>query len=155
MRHCIVATAFLAAGALGAEAQCLAPSNQAVLTASVEQGVNEMRQAAGLRPYATEARLAQAAQGHACDMAQNGFFGHQGSNGSNSHRRVQQTGFRTCLTAENIAWGFRDPARIVSGWMTSPGHRQNILLDRADSAGVGVAEGADGPVWVLVISRRC
>ena len=155
MRYWILAMAFLAAGALGAQAQCATPSNARALTGSLAQGVNEMRQSAGLPAYRFVPRLARAAQGHACDMIQNGFFGHQGSNGSSSHQRVEQTGFRTCLTAENIAGAFRDPADVVSAWMGSTGHRQNILLDQADSAGAGMGEGADGPVWVLVVARRC
>jgi uncharacterized protein YkwD len=35
-------------------------------------------------------------------------------------------------------------------WMNSPNHRANILSGAYSAAGVGIAIGADGQVWVAV-----
>ncbi len=39
--------------------------------------------------------------------------------------------------AENIAAGYTTPAAVVQGWMTSPGHRENILALDVWELGVG------------------
>jgi uncharacterized protein YkwD len=153
MRALVLVWALLWPGLVAA--QCVVPGNGAALAQGIGQGVNAARQAAGLRPLTVEVQLAAAAQRHACDMARTGSTGHRGSDGTNSHARVEATGFRTCLTAENIAWGFPDPSTVVTGWMNSPGHRSNLLHERVSAMGVGVAQSGQGPAWVLVLSRAC
>ena len=49
---------------------------------------------------------------------------------------------------ENIAQGQPDPASVMADWMTSDGHRANILNPAYASLGVGVHVGAGGPWWV-------
>lgn len=136
-------------------AQCVVPANGQAMAQGIYSGVNAQRNAQNLRGLAPDRALAEAAQIHACDIARTGEITHRGSDGTNSHRRVERAGFDTCLTAENLAWGFPDPGQIMSGWMNSDGHRRNILLDRTTSMGVGIAQGPQGPMWVLVLSRRC
>lgn len=48
----------------------------------------------------------------------------------------------TWLTPDEIV------AETVDGWLASPGHRRNLLLDHARREGVGVAIGDDGQVFV-------
>ena len=136
-------------------AQCAVPGNAAAMAGAVYAGVNAERAAAGRAALAPEARLAVAAQAQACDMATTGLRDHRGSDGSAVDERVRRAGFRTCLTAENIGWGYADAGRMLAGWMASPGHRGNILNDRVSAMGVGLAQGADGPQWVLVLARPC
>ena len=62
--------------------------DEAMLTKTSDTGVSSIH---GLAPLRYNTRLGQAAMTHACDMAQNGFFGHTGSNGSNSQARVRST----------------------------------------------------------------
>lgn len=150
---------FIVAAALwGAPAwaqNCPVPGNLAQLETAVGQGVNAFRQNAALRGLSPDPRLNAAAQSHACDMVLHGYHAHQGTDRSGPHDRVIRTGYRSCLTAENIAWGYPNPQDIVQGWSTSPGHRQNMELAQARHYGVGVAQGARGPVWVMVMARPC
>ncbi|SMY08741.1 CAP domain-containing protein [Flavimaricola marinus] len=136
-------------------AQCAAPGNAASLAQGIYAGVNAQRGVASLGALSPDRRLAQAAQAHACDVARAAVMSHRGTDGSNSHERVERTGFPTCLTAENLAWGYSDPAQVIAGWMRSDGHRRNIQLDRATSMGLGIAQGPQGPIWVLVFARSC
>ena len=54
------------------------------------------------------------------------------------------------------AWGAghpaTQPAKIVNGWMNSPGHRQEILTGRYQEMGIGVAcpPGAKDTFWCVV-----
>ena len=142
--------------AMPAAAQsCAAPGNLSALVSGLAQGVNAQRGAQGLGALRADPALMQAAQSHACDIARTGRVVHQGSDGRNSDQRVRAYGFRTCLTAENLAWGFPRPEQIVSGWMGSAGHRRNILLARATHYGAGVAQGSEGPMWVMVYAQQC
>ena len=152
----------LAAIILTCTAQAAAAANACALPATANQmaseiaaGVNAQRQANGLAPLAYNADLGRAATAHACDMAVNNFFSHQGSNGSSAHARVQAAGYRDCTVAENLAWGYPTAAQIIGGWMGSAGHRANMLHPRVKEMGIGITTGAKGPNWVLVLARRC
>ena len=136
-------------------AACTVPSAATDMVNGIAAGLNQARQSQGLARIGFNRQLAQAAQAQACDVAATGRFDHRGSDGSNSHTRVERTGYDTCLTAENLAWGFPDPSRIINGWMNSAGHRRNMLHPRIGEFGVGLAQGASGPVWVLVVARSC
>lgn len=143
-------------GATAAQAgDCTQPSQVQGMATGIAEGLNQMRRANGLPAISFNRRLSAAAQGQACDLASSGRFGHAGSDGSNSHTRVVRAGYDSCLTAENLAWGYPDAGRIIGGWMTSAGHRANMLHARVDEFGVGIANGPNGPIWVLVVARGC
>jgi uncharacterized protein YkwD len=138
-----------------AQGSCTAPADLQALVNGLGQGVNASRQGQGLRALRADRSLMQAAQTHACDIARHGRMTHQGADGTNSAQRAERAGFNTCLTAENLAWGFPRPEQIVAGWMGSAGHRRNILLDRATHYGIGIADGPQGPMWVMLYARQC
>ena len=134
---------------------CATPGDVNAMANEIAAGVNANRRANGQPPLAYNRRLAQAAMGHACDMAQNNFFGHNSSNGATVGARVTAAGYRHCLVAENLAWGYPQPAQIISGWMNSSGHRSNMLHPRATEFGIGITQGPKGPNWVLVLAKGC
>lgn len=138
-----------------AQSRCAVPTNLPALVSGLEIGVNAARRAEGLAPLRSDRRLAAAAHGHACDLSGSGVRTHRGSDGRNSHQRVGRAGFATCLTAENLAWGFPSAGQIVRGWLGSAPHRRNILLERTTHFGAGVADGPDGPIWVVVFAEAC
>lgn len=148
------AACLLALGATQAAA-CTTPANVNALATEVANGLNANRAANGLPPVQFNRRLGRAAMDHACDMSNNGFFGHSGSNGSDIVQRVNATGYRQCLVAENLAWGYPRSEQIVTGWMNSAGHRANMLHPRVEQFGVAITEGAKGPNWVLVLAKGC
>ena len=145
---------FTAQAAAAANA-CAVPANANQMASEIAAGVNAQRQANGLAPLAYNADLGRAATAHACDMAVNNFFGHQGSNGSNAQARVRSVGYRNCTVAENLAWGYPTASQIIGGWMGSSGHRANMLHPRVKEMGIGITNGTKGPNWVLVLGRRC
>jgi len=136
-------------------AACTTPANVNTLATEIANGLNASRAANGLPAVEFNRRLGRAAMSHACDMSNNGFFGHSGSNGSDIVQRVNATGYRQCLVAENLAWGYPRSEQIVTGWMNSAGHRANMLHPRVEQFGVAITNGAKGPNWVLVLARGC
>lgn len=136
-------------------ASCATPANVNALAQEIANGVNANRRANGQAALRFNRDLGEAAMSHACDMSRNGFFGHNGSNGSTVQRRVQNAGYQGCLVAENLAWGYPSSQQIINGWMNSPGHRTNMLHPRVAEFGVGITQGAKGPNWVLVLANGC
>lgn len=114
--------------------------------------VNGARADAGLTDLAPSDVLDRAAQGHASDMLERGFFGHVTPEGGTPFERfLAAGGNRWAVNGENIATCKGCPAppdtdrlrAFHEGWMQSPGHRENILFEGFDSFGFGIAGGGD------------
>lgn len=157
IRHAfaLCATLFLFAPHAEAANRCVTYANANALASDIAAGVNAARRAQGQPALRYNARLGQAAMKHACDMSVNNFFGHQGSDRSTVQARVRQSGYRDCLVAENLAWGYPASQQIMTGWMNSAGHRNNILHPRVAEMGIAITDGPKGPNWVLVLARSC
>ena len=80
--------------------------------------------------------LSQAALAHAQDMLRYGYFEHTGHDGSSPAQRIATTGYHYRLVGENLASGPQTPEEAVQGWMSSPGHCQNIMDPRFAELGV-------------------
>lgn len=107
--------------------------------------VNAARAEAGCRPLTADERLARAAQGHADDMAAQGYFSHTSLDGRSFADRVRDAGHPR-PGGENIAQGQRSAEEVHEAWMGSPAHRDNILNCDFTALGVGVNTGAR--TWV-------
>jgi uncharacterized protein YkwD len=116
---------------------------------------NVERTAHGCPALRIDDRLIAAARAHSTDMVQRGYFSHTGSNGSDFVAREVKAGYsRNGASAENIAWGYRTPQDVVTGWMHSPGHRANILNCRSVAVGVGLAyTGGGSAYWTQDFGR--
>ncbi|MCU4652605.1 CAP domain-containing protein [Roseibacterium sp. SDUM158016] len=104
-----------------------------------------------VRPLGYSPALQAAAETHAEYLSRTGNFSHAGPGGSTPRSRAARAGYRSCLTAENIARGQPDIRSVVAEWMNSPGHRANILNAQVTQYGFARA----GSVWVLVLARPC
>lgn len=110
---------------------------------------NLERRKAALPPLKLRSELALAAQRHAEDMARRGYFDHVSPEGVQFDARAAQAGYRGQALGENIAMGGRDAAATMAMWMSSEGHRQNILDPDAREIGVGIAGRDRRAVMVL------
>ncbi|MEV0561630.1 CAP domain-containing protein [Dactylosporangium sp. NPDC050588] len=134
------------------------PVTKPVESSSLESEVvtltNNYRKANGCGALRIDSRLVAAARNHSTDMVTNNFFSHTGSNGSTFVQREVAAGYTTGASAENIAWGYRSPQEVVTGWINSEGHRANILNCSSVAVGVGLAYKADGtPYWTQDFGR--
>ncbi len=85
-------------------------------------------------------------------MARTGNLTHTGRGGSSVGNRVRAEGYQWRFVAENVAEGYPDGAATMSGWINSPGHRQNIEATEAREIGLGLAERNGRPFWVMVLA---
>ena len=136
------------------------------LPVSAEQGdfaslalslVNDAREAEGLSTLEPGSQLAQAAERHAADMLERDYYGHVSPEGATARDRfLEAGGSRWQVVAENIARcegcetpiGPEQVRSFQSGWMQSPGHRENILAHGIERFGFGVAA-ADGVAYAV------
>jgi uncharacterized protein YkwD len=107
------------------------------LAAEVVRLTNIERKKHGAAPLAMARELNKSAQFHAGFMAENDCFDHLCPNESNLGKRARDAGYEWRAVAENIAAGQSDAAEVVADWMTSPGHRANILNPAYKEIGIG------------------
>jgi len=113
---------------------------------------NDARRRNGVAALTYDNSLTLKAREKSDDMLKNNYFSHTSPTGKTFKDRLQEekpASFRTIYRAgENIYMGSRfdynvdikTQARlIVDGWMTSPGHRKNMLEPGFTHMGVGVS----------------
>ncbi len=112
------------------------------------QLVNQERSSNGLDPVRLSQYIDQASDLHSKNMAARDFFAHTDpQTGTNPSDRARAAGYDAGVS-ENIGAGYRTPEDVVQGWMTSDGHRRNILSDGHTHMGVGYQVSGDGtPYW--------
>jgi uncharacterized protein YkwD len=122
-------------GTLSLESQVYALTN----------GERYREQCPGLRlDYA----LSRAARGHSREMAAYQYMSHTDYNNEDPSQRIEDYGYPARFGwAENVAYGSRTAGQVMYAWMTSPGHRKNILDCRMRAIGVGVARAQDGTLY--------
>ena len=104
---------------------------------AVIAATNAERRRAGCGALIATAQLTSAAQGHATDMARNNYFSHTSRDGRDFGDRLRAAGLSFRTGGENIARGQRTATEVVQAWMSSSGHRRNILNCAFTTIGVG------------------
>ncbi|WP_225827487.1 CAP domain-containing protein [Streptomyces naphthomycinicus] len=115
------------------------------VTAEILRLVNDERAKAGCRALTLNPTLTKAAQAHSADMAAHQNMSHTGSDGSSPGDRITRAGYTWSSYGENVAYGYSTAQQVMAGWMSSPGHRANILNCGFQEIGVGLAQ--PGSYW--------
>ena len=106
-------------------------------------------------PVRLSGTLASVAFGHAADMARHHYFEHEDLKGRSPAERVRAAGYREKLVGENIAYGPKSAEEVVQGWLSSPGHCENIMDPRFAEMGVAYSQGhasKRGLYWVQLLA---
>lgn len=102
----------------------------------VHDGVSKTYGPAG--PLSMDEAAREAARCHSVDMAEQDFFEHTGSDGSQFWERMSEAGYTGRATSENIAAGYTDAPEVVAGWMAShDGHCNAIMDPGSNEVGIG------------------
>ena len=118
---------------------------QSGMAAQVIAETNAERAKYGLKALAVDADLTAAAQIRAREIAQ--VFSHTRPDGSSCFT-VSNKAF-----GENIARGHDSASRVMAAWMTSEGHRANILRASYGSIGVACVQVNGVYCWVQLFGR--
>jgi len=109
--------------------------------------VNRERAKAGLRPLAPDDRLSKIARLKSGDMLVHNYCGHESPVYGGPFDMLADFGINYRRAGENVAKGYGTPEAVMTGWMESPGHRNNILGPDYEKIGVGVAKDSFGTVF--------
>jgi uncharacterized protein YkwD len=150
----MVAAWMLVAGSPASASPC---PNTAVPVTGLSQGsmessiaclINEQRAAHGMGAVQPNTALRQAALGHSTEMISQGYFQHTSPAGVTFVDRIVATGYtrgaRAWEVGENLAWGtgpLSTPQSLVTSWMNSPPHRENLLRARFREIGIAAVVG--------------
>ena len=115
--------------------------------------VNRDRKRAGLPPVVADATLAGIARAHSRDMVDKDFVGHVSPRTGAAVDRVRRAGLSPGLVLENVGRAY-STEQAESGFLSSPGHRGNILHPDARKLGVGIVIGAPvGGVTPMLVTQ--
>lgn len=103
--------------------------------------VNQERAKAGLAALTLDSKLNSVATDKAIDMAKNQYFDHISPTYGSPFDMMKQYGVQFRTAGENIAMGQRSAQEVMSQWMNSQGHRENILNPNFTKLGVGFYNG--------------
>lgn len=105
---------------------------------------NQIRMANGLPPLKRNDNLQAAADWITQDNASQNTLSHIDSLGRTIGQRFPAFGYSNySLIAENLAAGYTTPEVVVEEWMSSPGHRDNILRSGLCEIGAGYTYRSD------------
>jgi uncharacterized protein YkwD len=96
--------------------------------------INHQRTSRHLPALHNQNRLDRSAQNWTDQMVNHRQFTH----GNNFSARITAVGFDWSNAGENIASGYATPQAVVTAWMASTGHCQNILSPTYSDVGTGI-----------------
>jgi uncharacterized protein YkwD len=114
---------------------------------------NRVRADAKLPALKSNTQLAKAAREHAQDMAEHQMLSHQGSDGSDATKRVKRAGYHYRDVGENVASGQDSIEDVMTSWMNSPPHRENILGDFTEMGAAFALDKTEKRYWCVNLGR--
>jgi hypothetical protein len=113
---------------------------------------NQQRQNSGLGALTDSSQLDQAAANKAVDMFSKDYWAHNAPDGTTPWTFIKGAGYNYVYAGENLARGFNSASDVITAWMDSPEHRQNVLSPNYQNVGFAVATGKlNGEDTVLVV----
>jgi len=118
------------------------------------ESINRIRQEHHLPLLTVSPALQKIARDHSRFMAKSGYLGH-GHSGNDFKTRIEKArlkGWRE--VGENVgrSQGYpNNSATIISGWMESKHHRENILSAGFNITGIGAALAEDGTLYATQV----
>jgi len=119
--------------------------NAGPLEAEIFTLTNQMREKAGLNPLQVNSHLMEVAKSQSSIMALEHTLSHSVKGDLVS--RINRSRYSYRLIGENIAESSTPNVNVVQLWMTSDGHRENILNPTYKDIGIGIAVSSDGVTY--------
>lgn len=113
---------------------------------------NIARQSRGLSPVSANGALDKAAMLKAQNMFSENYWAHFAPSGKTPWDFMLGSGYRFTFAGENLAKNFYKSDDVVTAWMTSSTHRDNLLNPRYKDIGVAVVDGVlNGQKTTLIV----
>lgn len=105
---------------------------------------NQERTKVGVSPVKLNSLLNESAQRKAGDMFAFDYWAHNSPSGRDPWSFFKEVGYKYLFAGENLARDFSSPEAVVSAWMASPTHRDNLLNPKYQEIGISVVDGTIG-----------
>lgn len=115
--------------------------------------LNEDRARNGLPPLTLDPELSRLAQLKSSDMNSNHYFAHESPTYGTAGQMLDTFGYEYLGVGENIAH-HANVEKAEAAFMSSDGHRRNILGSQWDKVGIGIAYDENGNVYVTQLFAR-
>lgn len=114
---------------------------------------NHERIKQGLPELAVDASLTKAANLKAKDMFARQYWAHNAPDGTQPWKWMTDSGYNYDYAGENLARNFTTNGGVMTAWMNSPEHKDNILGPHYTNVGFAVVDGKlDGKQTTLVVA---
>jgi uncharacterized protein YkwD len=114
--------------------------------------INKVREENGASALMINYEASRLARYRSEEMVELNFFGHESRIYGEPDEMLVRFGVGFSYAGVNIAKGQEDAAEVVSAWMSSSAHRENLLNANFSSAGVGLAYDEDEiSYWTLFL----
>ena len=113
---------------------------------------NQERSKKGLPSVSENEALNKAAALKAQNMIDENYWAHFAPSGKTPWDFILGSGYKFTYAGENLAKNFQESDDVVSAWMTSPTHRDNLLNPKYQDIGIAVVDGVlNGQRTTLIV----
>lgn len=102
---------------------------------------NRVRVAQGDEPLVLNQQLVEAANLKAKDMFEQQYWAHVAPDGTTPWQWFGEVDYAYAVAGENLAKNFTNSGSVVSAWLDSPTHRDNVLKKEYSEVGFAIREG--------------
>jgi hypothetical protein len=114
---------------------------------------NEARQQAGVAPLNLNQKLNDAAYLKAQDMIENQYWAHTSPSGVEPWKWFGDVKYNYSEAGENLAKGFYSTGAVMTAWLNSPEHKENIVNKNYQDVGFAILTGElDGKQTTLIVA---
>ncbi len=118
----------------------------------VVRETNQQRASVGLKQLSYSEKLADAARRKAANMFEENYWAHNSPSGKSPWTWFSAVGYSYSFAGENLAKDFGSTDRLISAWMASQTHKDNIVNPKYSEIGLAVVPGTiQGQETVLVV----
>ncbi|MBP7859886.1 hypothetical protein KA001_02950 [Patescibacteria group bacterium] len=112
-----------------------------VYVSSLLEETNKTRIDNNLKPVTYSPILEKAAEAKAKNMFLLNYWAHVSPSGKTPWQFIKEAGYKYTFAGENLAKDFDTSASVVSAWMDSPTHRENLLNPNYTEIGFAAVNG--------------
>jgi len=103
--------------------------------------INEDRRKNKLPEFKWNKKLCESAKEKATDMSKNSYFAHVSPSNIDPYYFIGKAGYKYSYAGENLAMNAYVAESAHTGFMNSPGHRENILNENYEEIGIAYSWG--------------
>ncbi len=101
---------------------------------------NKVRADNGVSAVTINGQLSSSSVAKCNDMVQRNYWAHNTPDGKQPWTFVDAAGYKYAKSGENLGYGFKSSSDVVTGWMNSLPHRQNLLDKTFTEVGFGICK---------------